>query len=369
MQNTIFYTRPKGRVHKLAELAELFQAKIIGDSFVNINSVADITQAKPGDLSFIDNIRYQDWLSKTQASVLCVSFEFEKEVVEINNQNKTKTFILHSNPRYLFAKICQLLYPHSDSCPEKGIHASAIIDSSAKIDPSVMIAANCVIGKNTTIASGTIIKANTVVGAGVQIGQGCLIHPNVTIYDECQLGNQVVIHSGAVIGSDGFGFENEKGKWEKVPQLGRVIIGDSVEIGANTCIDRGALKDTIINRNIILDNLIQIAHNVEIGEGTAIAGCSAIAGSTKIGKYCLIGGSSRINGHIEITDKVTLLGGTNVVQSISKSGAYGSAINEQPAQSWKRTLFRLHRLDELNKRVKALENTNKLQYLTKQEES
>jgi UDP-3-O-[3-hydroxymyristoyl] glucosamine N-acyltransferase len=369
MQNTIFYTRPKGRVHKLAELAELFQAKIIGDSSINIDSVADITQAKSGELSFIDNIRYQDWLSKTQASVVCVSLELENEVTRLYSQNKAKTFLLHSNPRYVFAKICQVLYPNADSCSGSGIHASAIIDASAKIDKNVVISANCVIGKNTTIASGTIIKANTVIGANVQLGQNCLIHPNVTIYHECQLGNQVIIHSGAVIGSDGFGFENEKGKWEKVPQLGRVIIGDHVEIGANTCIDRGALKDTIINRNIILDNLIQIAHNVEIGEGTAIAGCTAIAGSTKIGKYCLIGGSSRINGHIEITDKVTLLGGTNVVQSISQPGAYSSAINEQPAQSWKRTLFRLHRLDELNKRVKALENINKQQYLTKQEES
>lgn len=355
MQNTIPRTRPKGRVHKLAKLADIFQAKVIGDASLDVDYVEDITEAKSGDLSYIDNIHYQDWLFKTQASVICVSSNFEKEVTAIHHKNSKINFLLHPNPRYLFAKICQALYPISSFHGEIGIHPSVAIDPTAVIHPNVIIAPNCVIGKNVTIDEGSIIKANTVVGNRVKIGQSCILYPNVTIYDDCELGSHVVIHSGTVIGSDGFGFANEKGKWEKVPQLGRVIVGNHVEIGANTCIDRGALKDTIISQNVILDNLIQIAHNVQIGEGTAMAGCSAVAGSTKVGKYCLIGGSSRINGHIEITDKVTLLGSTNVVKSIKEAGMYASAINERPAMTWKKTLSRLNRLEALQKRVKALE--------------
>ncbi len=353
--------------YKIAELAERFDAKVIGDGSIVVDNVADITKAKAGDLSFIYDVKYRDWLLKTQASVICISSEFEQEVTLLQNNNKAVNFLLHSNPRFLFAKICQALYPIVSAYT--GVHPTAIIHPSAKIGTGVIIEPNCVIGESTVIGENTLIKANTVIGASVQLGHACIIHANVTIYDDCQLGNEVSIHSGAVIGSDGFGFANEKGKWVKVPQLGRVIIGDSVEIGANTCIDRGALEDTIIARNIILDNLIQVAHNVQIGEGTAIAGCSAIAGSTKIGRYCLIGGGTRINGHIEITDKVTLLGGTNVVQTITEPGAYASAINERPAQEWKRTLFRMHRIEELQKRVKALENANKQNYLSKQEES
>lgn len=367
MQNVNNLMRPKGRMHTLAELAELFQAKIMGDGSIKIDSVADITKAKAGELSFIYDIQYRDWLLKTQASVVCISSEFEKEVMALQNENKAVNFLLHSNPRYLFAKICQVLYPIVSTYT--GIHPTAIIHPTANIGTGVTIEPHCVIGENTVIGENSLIKANTVIGTGVQLGRACIIHANVTIYDYCQLGNEVTIHSGTVVGSDGFGFANEKGKWEKIPQLGRVVIGDSVEIGANTCLDRGALEDTIINRNIILDNLIQVAHNVHIGEGTAIAGCSAIAGSTKIGKYCLIGGGARINGHIEITDKVTLLGGTNVVQAITEPGVYASAINERPAQEWKRTLFRLHRIEQLQKRVKALENANKQNYLSKQEES
>lgn len=367
MQNINTLSRPKGRVHKLEELAELFQAKVIGDASINIDSVADITKAKVGELSFIYDIKYRDWLLKTQASVICISTDFEEEVTLLHKQNKEVNFLLHSNPRFLFAKICQVLYPVVSSY--SGIHSTAIIHPSAQIAAGVTIEPNCVIGENTVIGEKTLIKSNTVIGAGVQLGHTCIIHSNVTIYDYCQLGNEVTIHSGTVIGSDGFGFVNEKGRWIKVPQLGRVIIGDSVEIGANTCVDRGALEDTIISRNIILDNLIQVAHNVHIGEGTAIAGCSAIAGSTKVGQYCLIGGGARINGHIEITDKVNLLGGTNVVQSITEPGIYASAINERPAQEWKRTLLRLHRIEQLQKRVKALENANQQNYLSKQEES
>lgn len=367
MQNTIQAARPKGRAHKLATLAALFQATVIGDETLVVDSVADITKAQSGDLSFIYDVKYREWLTKTQASVICVSSEFEQEATLFNNQNNKVTFLLHANPRYLFAKICQALYPVVSSY--EGIHASAIIHPTAQIAENVVIEPNCVIGENTTIGAGSIIKANTVIGKGVELGHTCIIHSNVTIYDYCLLGNEVTIHSGTVVGSDGFGFANEKGKWVKIPQLGRVVIGDNVEIGANTCLDRGALEDTVINKNIILDNLIQVAHNVHIGEGTAIAGCTAIAGSTKIGRYCLIGGGARINGHIEITDKVTLLGGTNVVQAITESGAYASAINERPAQEWKRTLFRLHRIEELQKRVKALENANKKNYLSKQGES
>lgn len=357
----------KGREFKLSELAELFQAKIIGDGKTVVDTVADITKAKPGDLSFIYDVQYRDWLTKTQASVICLSSEYEEEATKLHALNSSISYLLHSNPRYLFAKICQVLYPIISEYT--GIHATAVVHPTATIHASAVLEPNTVVGPNTQIGPNCIIKSNTVIGAGVKLGHTCILHPNVTVYDYCELGNQVIVHAGAVIGSDGFGFANEKGKWVKIPQLGRVMIGDGVEIGANTCLDRGALEDTVINHNVILDNLIQVAHNVQIGEGTAIAGCSAIAGSTKIGKYCLIGGGARINGHIEITDKVNLLGGTNVVQSISEPGVYASAINERPAREWKRTLFRLHRIEELQKRVKALENASEQKYLSKQEES
>lgn len=329
----------------LAELAEKLGATLNGDGATLIHSVQTLQEAGPGGISFLANPSYRSQLAGTNASAVIVA---EKMAAEA----PCATLVV-PNPYFSFAQITQLF--DNRPKPTKKIHPSAVIAETAQLGEGVSVGANAVVGEYCIIGAGSEIGAGAVVGDHSVLGENCLLHANVTLYHNVVLGKQVTIHSGAVIGADGFGFAPNAGKWEKIAQLGGVVIGDHVEIGANTCIDRGALDNTLIGNSVILDNLIQIAHNVAIGDGTAIAACTGISGSTKIGKHCTIAGGVGINGHIEIIDGVHIAGMAMITGSITEPGAYASGTSYMPYKDWRKNVVRFRQLDSLAKRVKQLE--------------
>jgi UDP-3-O-[3-hydroxymyristoyl] glucosamine N-acyltransferase len=332
----------------LAELAEQLNARLVGDGAVLISSIAPLHRAKAGDISFLLSGSYKSYLANTQASAIVMSADYL-------DQYQGNALIL-DDPKIGYAKIATLF--EKSTAPKSGIHPQAVVSSSALIDPSAYIGAHCMIGERVSVGARSSVGAGTVIEEDSSVGEDCWIAPNVSLYSKVCIKDRVRIHSGVVIGSDGFGLVNDRGKWLKIPQLGGVSIGSDVEIGANTTIDRGALDDTIIEDGVKLDNQIQIAHNVRIGAHTAIAGCVGIAGSTKIGKHCMIGGAAAIGDHLEITDQVIITGGTSVGHSITESGVYSSSLTAQPYQQWQRQVIRARHLDELFGRVKKLEKAN-----------
>lgn len=257
------------------------------------------------------------------------------------------------NPYLTYARMAQIL--DTTPQPAQDIAPSAVIDPSAKLGSNVAIGANAVIESGVVLGDNVVIGAGCFVGKNTKIGAGSRLWANVTVYHEIEIGENCLIQSSTVIGADGFGYANDRGNWVKIPQLGRVIIGDRVEIGACTTIDRGALDDTVIGNGVIIDNQCQIAHNVVIGDNTAVAGGVIMAGSLKIGRYCMIGGASVINGHMEICDKVTVTGMGMVMRPISEPGVYSSGIPLQPNKAWRKTAALVMNIDEMSKRLKAIE--------------
>lgn len=330
---------------KLGLLAEKTGAILQGSPDVEINGLGTIARASKGQITFLASTKYAHYLENTEASAVVLS-----------SQEASRTrlpALIVPDPKLTFAQIAHLLYPFTSV--SVGKHPSAIIGEGCEIHPEAHIGPHCVIGDRVKIGRHVILQAACYVGNDVEIGEGTLLYPQVTVYHGCQIGRDCTIHSGAVIGSDGFGFAKCGAHWLKVPQVGAVKIGDRVEIGANTTIDRGAIEDTEIGNDVILDNLIQIAHNVKIGEGTAIAAAVSIAGSTEIGKHCQLGGASCIVGHLSIADHVNLVGSSNVGQSITKAGTYASGLTVNDIKIWKRNLVRFHQLDEMAKRLKEVE--------------
>lgn len=308
--------------------------------------VAPLETAGPTEISFLSNPKYLKNLSDTKALAVIISPEYL-------DQCPTNAIVLKE--AYLgFAKAARFF----DQTPEltSGIAATAVIHPTAVLGENIRIGDFVSIGKNVRIGNNTQIYPGCVIGENVQIGDEGIIYPNVVIYHGVKLGHRCIVHSTAVIGSDGFGLANDQGRWIKIPQLGGVMIGNDVEIGASTTIDRGALNDTVIEEGVKLDNQIQIGHNDHIGAHTAMAGGTMVAGSTKIGKYCLIGGQSAISGHLEIADQVILTGGSSVPSDITESGTYSSSLKAISHKNWFRALANLHRLDKLSGRLKALEN-------------
>lgn len=257
------------------------------------------------------------------------------------------------NPYLTYARMAQIL--DTTPKPAQNIAPSAVIDETAKLGNNVSIGANAVIESGVELGDNVIIGAGCFVGKNSKIGAGSRLWANVTIYHEIQIGQNCLIQSGTVVGADGFGYANDRGNWVKIPQIGRVIIGDRVEIGACTTIDRGALDDTVIGNGVIIDNQCQIAHNVVIGDNTAVAGGVIMAGSLKIGRYCMIGGASVINGHMEICDKVTVTGMGMVMRPITEPGVYSSGIPLQPNKVWRKTAALVMNIDDMSKRLKSLE--------------
>jgi len=331
--------------HRLEDLAHQVGAKLVGDAGCNINSLSVLQDAAPGSISFLSNPKYRKYLKTTKASAVILEQKFLDEC--------PTNALVSNNPYLLFAKIAQLIAP----LPEKkaGQHASAIVAASSQINASAYIGPGVVIEDDVVIGAEVNVGAGCIIGKGCQIGDGSRLIANVTLCHGVTVGCRVLIHPGAVIGSDGFGLANDDGVWVKVPQLGSVCVGDDVEIGANTTIDRGAIKDTLIGDGAKLDNQIQIAHNVEIGAHTAIAACVGVAGSTKIGKQCTLAGGVGVVGHLEITDNVHFSAQTLVTRSFAGPGYFSGNLPAVPNSVWRKTIARIRHLEELTQRVRQLE--------------
>jgi UDP-3-O-[3-hydroxymyristoyl] glucosamine N-acyltransferase len=305
----------------LKEIAELVNAKIFGNEKIIIKNLAKIEEANPGDLTFLYLPGYNKFFPATRASAILVKPDFKKVRNDI-------TYLEVTDPNKAFFKIINKFFTPAFKLdfvdPSASVHATANIGKNVSLGKNVVVSAGCVIGDNVKIFH------NSVLYEDVFIGDDCLIFSNVSIREKCKIGDRVIIHSGTVIGSDGFGYDlDEKGTFHKVHQIGNVIIEDDVELGANVCIDRASTGSTIIKKGVKIDNLVQVAHNVIIGENTAIAAQAGISGSTKVGKNCLLAGQAGVVGHIEITDRVTIMAQTGVSKGISKSGAYfGSPAKE-----------------------------------------
>ncbi len=328
----------------LKALVDELGGELVGHD-AEIDCVASIANAQSGSITFITDDKYRKSLAETKASAVILS--------EDNRAYSELPCIVTSNPYAYFAQVSALLNPKQ--VPIAGIDSSASVDISSTIPNSCTIGANVVVGKNVRLADGVVLSAGCYVGDHTVIGKNTQLQPNVTVYSNCVIGENCNIAAGAVIGADGFGYANQQGAWVKIPQVGRVIIGNNVDIGANTTVDRGALDDTIIEQGVKLDNLIQVGHNCIIGEHTVIAGCVGIAGSAKIGKRCRIGGAAMILGHLEIADDVTVSPGTMITRSLKKSDTYTALMPFQTHDDWLKTAVGLRHLNELTDRLKQLE--------------
>lgn len=336
--------------YKLVELIHDLDVTLKGDPDCLITGISMIQTSEPGHLTFLSNPLYKKYLSHTRASAVILDEESAKAC--------PVTSIICRNPYYVYAQIAHHFANRLDSA--HGIHPSAIVAEDASIHPDVSIGPQCVIGHQVKIGARVTLGPGVIVQDQVIIDEDTRIDAHVTLYQEVKIGKRTHISSGAVIGSDGFGFANHNQQWHKVPQLGRVEIGDDVDIGANTTIDRGAIGHTLISSGVKLDNLIQVGHNVQIGSDTIIAGCVAIAGSVVIGKNCMIGGGSCFAGHITIADNVVITGMTAVTKSITEAGIYSSGIvGAVPNLEFRKNNARFHRLDNLMQRVKNVESTLK----------
>ncbi|MFA6015065.1 MAG: UDP-3-O-(3-hydroxymyristoyl)glucosamine N-acyltransferase [Gallionellaceae bacterium] len=329
----------------LTEIVARFGGTIEGDANTQIEQIATLESAGGGQIAFLANSKYHKQLETTHASAVIVSAA-DAAATSIPR-------IVCDNPYSYFAKVSTFLNPLPSFAG--GIHPSAVIASGASIATDAHIAANVTVGEGASIGQGSVIMSGCSIGAHATIGNNTRLYPNVVVYHDCVLGNNLIIHSGAVIGSDGFGFAMEAGAWKKIPQIGRVVIGNDVEIGANTTIDRGALDDTVIEDGVKLDNQIQIAHNVHIGAHTAIAGCVGIAGSATIGKYCRIGGGAIVLGHLTIADQVEISSSTVIGKSIRQAGAYTGLFPFSPNEEWRKNAVQLRHLDEMYNKIKLLE--------------
>lgn len=331
--------------YRLSDIAAQLGGRVLGEVTVSITQVATLEKARSDQISFLSNSKYRGQLASTHAGAVILG-EVDANATELPR-------IVSDNPYAYFAKVSALLNPLPQG--KAGIHSSAVIAATARIDDTASIAAHVVIEAGASIAAHSIIGAGCYIGANVVIGSNARLYPRVTVYHDCLLGNNLIAHSGVVIGADGFGIAMDQERWLKIPQIGRVVVGNDVEIGANTTIDRGALDDTVIEDGVKLDNQIQIAHNVRIGAHTAIAGCAGIAGSTVIGRYCLIGGGARILGHLQLADHVEIAANTLVGKSIREAGSYAAIYPLSKTEDWRKNAVHLRHLDDMLKRIKKLE--------------
>lgn len=330
---------------RLAELAERIGATLAGNPDTPIDRVASLVAAGPGAISFFTGGRRDAELAATRASAVILT---EADAARFHGDK-----VVARDPYLGFARVSQILNPPPTALA--GVHSAATVDRTASVAASASIGPGAVIGAGVTIGADVVVGPGSVVGEGASVGAGTRLHANVTVYPGVRLGARCIIHSGAVLGADGFGFANERGAWVKIPQVGTLVIGDDVEVGANTTIDRGALDDTVIEDGVKLDNQIQIGHNCRIGAHTAMAGCVGVAGSTRIGRHCMIGGAAMIAGHLEIADRVIVAGGTLVSRSIDEAGAYAGPFPFDSQKRWQRTAVHLRNIGDLVDRVKALE--------------
>ncbi|WP_274585152.1 UDP-3-O-(3-hydroxymyristoyl)glucosamine N-acyltransferase [Neisseria leonii] len=314
---------------------------------IAVAGVRPLAEAGHSHIGFLANPKYKADVARSAAGAVIVS---EQAAAEFPGRN----LIVAADPYLYFARVARLFAPAAEAVP--GIHPSAVIEAGAQVPASCEIGAHVYIGADTVLGEGCRILAGCVIEHGCTLGDKVLLHPNVTVYHGCTLGNRVEIHSGAVIGADGFGLAFADDSWLKIPQTGAVVLGDDVEIGSNSNIDRGAMSDTVIGQGTKIDNQVQIGHNCRIGRHTVIAAQSGISGSVTVGDYCIFGGGVGTVGHIEIADKTTIGGGSSITHSIKESGRHiGGPYPMQSHKEWARNAVHIRHLNEMNRRIKALE--------------
>lgn len=339
----------------LLDIVQRFGGKLIGDGERRIGGLAPLDTAGPAQLAFLANPKYATQVAHTHAAGVIVT---EAAAAGLSGQ-VTCTLLVTANPYAYFARVAQVFAAAAEPEVPPGIHPTAQIDPAARIDPAASIGPFVVIEAGAEVAAGVRIDARGYVGRGVRIGANSRLYPGVTIYAGCTVGARAILHAGAVIGSDGFGFapdfENDQGEWVKIPQVGAVTLGDNVELGANSTIDRGAMADTVIEDSVKIDNQVQIAHNCRIGAFTVIAAGTGIAGSTTLGRHCMIGGAVGIAGHVTLGDHVVVTGLSGVSKSLRKPGVYSSGWPAIDNARWNRDVALLRHLDKMRERLKRLE--------------
>lgn len=333
------------KTYTLGEIAAALGAELQGDPDVRVDGLATLQAAGPGQLSFLANPSYARYLADTRASAVIVA-------PAMAGKSATNVLLL-DNPYLGYARLSHWFDPAPVAPP--GVHPSAVVDPTAVIPDTACVGPQTVIEADVELGDGVVIGAGSVIGARCRIGAGSVLRPRVTLAHDVVMGARCHILSGAVLGSDGFGFANERGVWHRIAQIGRVVLGDDVEVGANTTIDRGALDDTVIGNGVKLDNLIQIAHNVSIGDHTAMAAKVGVAGSTRIGRHCVFGGASGVAGHLEIGDQVQLTGMTLVTGNLSEPGVYSSGTGAESNRQWRKNAVRFRQLDAMARKLKELE--------------
>ncbi|WP_374240978.1 UDP-3-O-(3-hydroxymyristoyl)glucosamine N-acyltransferase [Zoogloea sp.] len=328
----------------LGELVGRLGGELLGDPSVVVRQIASLDRAGEGELAFLVSPKYRAALEASRAS----AFILPAKAADFTDRPR----ILTPDPYLYFARAAQLFNP--PKAVPAGVHPSAVVGS--ELPASVAVGPNAVIGADCRIGEGCVIGAGCLIGDGVTIGAGSLLHAGVKVYDGCTIGARAILHSGAVIGADGLGFARDADKhWVKIPQIGGVVIGDDVEIGANTTVDRGALEDTVIGNGVKLDNLIHVAHNCRVGEDTIMAAMAGLAGSTTVGKRVQVGGKAGFSGHLEVGDDIVISADTNVTKSIDRPGVYTAMIPLQPHADWVKNFSHLRRLDAMAERVRELE--------------
>lgn len=330
----------------LEELSARLGVVLLGDGNVRVSHVAQLTNADARSLVFLGDSKYRQHLQMTQAGAVILS--------QSDQATSQIPVLISENPYLTFAKAAQILHPEPPVVG--GIHPSAVINATASIDPTAWIGPLVVVEAGVRIGPRAFVGPGCILGEAVLVGEDARLIACVTLCAGTQVGKRALLHPGAVIGREGFGFARDGERWIRIPQIGRAILGDDVEIGANTTVDRGALGDTVIGQGVKLDNHIQIGHNVEIGDNTAMAGSSGIAGSTRIGRNCTIGGATAIAGHLQIGDDVHFTGMAMVTRSFLEPGSYSSGIPAMPNAEWRRNVARFKHLDDLTRRLKHLES-------------
>ncbi|TFW28009.1 UDP-3-O-(3-hydroxymyristoyl)glucosamine N-acyltransferase [Massilia horti] len=340
---------------RLGELVQRFGGQLEGDPDIEVTAIAALDHAGANEISFLSNSKLRVLAAQSRAAALILS-PLDDPAVAATYEGAR---IISDNPYAYFARAAQHLVSQAQAEPAPGIHPTAAVHETAQVHPTAHI------GAHVTVEAGAVIKARAVIDGGCYIGPEAVVgeathfFANVTFHARCIIGERGIIHSGAVIGGDGFGFAEDDGTYVKIPQIGRVVMGNDVDIGSNTTVDRGALDDTVIEDGVKLDNQIQIGHNCHIGAHTAMAGCVGVAGSCKIGKHCTFGGASMINGHIEIVDNVHITAGTLVPNSVTEPGRYTGFFPVTTNAEWERIAALVRNLSSMREKIRALERTVK----------
>ncbi|SBS34986.1 UDP-3-O-acylglucosamine N-acyltransferase [Marinomonas aquimarina] len=332
--------------YTLSEIAAHVGGELFGDPDYCVSALGTLDHAEAGQLSFLSNPKYADKLSRCEAGAVLLR--------DVKDAESVRNAIIVRNPYLAFAQVTRL-FTAAECGWQDSIHPSAIIHDSAELADNVTIGPNVTVGANVRIAAGCQLGPGCVLGEGVSLGEQTRLAANVTLYEKVKLGARCIVHSGTVIGADGFGFAPHNGEWIKIHQLGSVLIGDDVEIGANTTVDCGAIEDTVIGNGVKIDNLVQIAHNVVIGDNSAIAGCVGIAGSTVVGKNCTIAGGAGLAGHITLVDNVHITAMSLVTRSIDSPGSYSSGTALDSTQKWRKSAARLRRIENMAAQISKLE--------------